>query len=151
MIAWYLQSSSFLNIILRTTSLKSATFSPNLKSVKLRFYQVSILRRWFFGEGVYFLKPFSVFTCDSIFLVWGSFYWNTIMCFMKTKKSFFKLSIVKLCVHFMSMYLCVFTFGQKPSKWLKMHFFGHKGNKIFIIQPLRGIFIKKWRNAYLLI
>ena len=29
--------------------------------------------------------------------------------------------------------------AKNPSKWLKMHFFGHKGDKIFIIQPHRGI------------
>ena len=28
--------------------------------------------------------------------------------------------------------------AKKPSKWLKMHFYGYKGEKIFIIQPLRG-------------
>ena len=27
--------------------------------------------------------------------------------------------------------------AKKPSKWLKMHFYGHKGDKIFILQPLR--------------
>ena len=33
--------------------------------------------------------------------------------------------------------------AKKPSKRLKMHFSSHKGEKIFIIQPLRGLFGQK--------
>ena len=33
--------------------------------------------------------------------------------------------------------------AKKPSKWLKMHFYGQKVEKIFIIQPLRGVFGQK--------